>query len=153
MLWTKVPEVTLHGYSDAHDKVFLSASHNGFKKQGIELTHKRTLCYNKNEGAISIEDQLLASTGPLPIEFNLHFHPEVSLTHNGDFLTASIRDNVVTITNPLFINGDLFEGNMNHPYSGLASEKFDVLRNCKTFKLELQVSESISLHTQVSIEE
>jgi uncharacterized heparinase superfamily protein len=55
------------------------ASHNGYKKQGLGVVHKRM--WRLNEGDIEIDDSFLTDNAGSFSSF-YHFHPDVCLTDN-----------------------------------------------------------------------
>jgi len=141
MSWLKTPEVTVLQNNNQE----ISAEHNGFKKQGANCVHKRSLSV-KDHGTVIITDTLSGqSNSSFVVSFILGQSLAKYKEHGGE-VTCWFKQNKLTIqpTEGTFTEIELTDGFCSSAYDHL--EKTKVLR----FKGEFEDKVNLSFHLSMS---
>ncbi|MEN0048521.1 MAG: alginate lyase family protein [Bacteroidota bacterium] len=85
---------------------FITASHNGFKKNGI--IHKRSFFFEEN--VLTIEDEVLSlNTKNVTSNALLHFYPSISLDFHGETIETSLASITFASRNYTIIKEDVYD--------------------------------------------
>lgn len=143
MFWLNKPEVHVSGSGETETEAWCEAYHTGYK----DCTHKRRVCYRKQEQVIEITDTLTPTASEVEIAFHLHFHPqaEVSLLE-GVLKVAGVAE----ITNELTTNGRLLRGSDEEPY-GWFSERYDKKEPTTTFVATRKIEKETIINTKIKL--
>ena len=90
-IWSKPYSSELIEKLEKNNGMFITASHDGYKRLKDPITHCRKIHY---DGALNFQiTDSFEGSGSHEFELNYHFHPDVSLTKNGDGWIA-VNDDV-----------------------------------------------------------
>ena len=145
MLWTIKPSVQLLECQ----RNFVVGEHDGFKKQGIDLVHRRSVKYF--EGILEIKDSLLGSNKS-KARVNYHIHPEVMVEKvpEGCRLVHKSGVSILLVTDPVVKLQELF-GSMD-PIGGWYSPSYDVLHKSCTISFAIKAEKSTTFKTKIIFE-
>jgi hypothetical protein len=144
MFWLSNPQPTIIHYSEDADNPICEASHNGYQRKGLNVTHQRKIDYKKGDGLILIYDTLFL-TERHEIAFYLHFHPMATVKHENSKLI--INENI-TIENPFFEYGEIIKGNETIPL-GWYSERYDAIEPTCSFVLRMKMKHTSEMITRI----
>lgn len=151
MLWLNHPNVSLISFEDCNNFVECEAMHNAFKKQGVNVIHKRKIRWNKKDFSIHILDSL-ESDERYKMEFMLHFHPNVIIEkYHDNILLTNSKKRKIKIKNTYFQKAKLIKGDTFQPL-GWYSNKFNNKVPIHTLKLDLSLENNFSMSTNIYLE-
>ena len=90
-IWSKPYNSNVIEILEKNNEISITASHNGYKRLKNSITHYRKI-HSDDALNFQITDSFEGS-GSHEFELNYHFHPDVTLTNNGDCWTA-VNDDV-----------------------------------------------------------
>lgn len=137
MIWAKKPVVFDLNIDETETQITCSAAHNGFKKQGVNVLHRRSVKCLKEKDLYKIIDKLECK-GEYEFSFYLHFNPTLQTVKlQGDkLILINKKDKFVVLRNPYFGQAVLYKGDEQIPM-GWYSPSYDVL--IPTWGLKLDV--------------
>ena len=90
-IWSRPYSSDLIEVREKNNEIFLTASHNGYKHLKNSIVHIRKIHYDGDLNFL-VTDSFEGSESH-EFELNYHFHPDVTLTKNGDYW-AAVNDDV-----------------------------------------------------------
>lgn len=148
MMWTSTAQVRILKTS-LTSPFCISAEHDGYHRQGINATHKRTLTCSPDEKKITILDEIVSGE-PCLVEIYFHLHPEIEDVRISDE-TATIKRTIghqITLTGDVVPNMRIVEGDDDLPL-GWHSDRYDHRQPCKTLLAETTCSKNLCILTAI----
>lgn len=147
MFWMSNPNVHVEAYSSERNRVYCTAWHDGYVRNGMNILHKRNI--RIEDERVWIEDSITGQGGRRAF-FYLHFHPDVRVKHVHDELIVEVGQNKnIVIENRLFHEGKLVKGDAESPL-GWFSPSYDKIMETNTFVLEINLSAVNELRTIIN---
>lgn len=147
MSWINRPEKPVVTFNYDNSKPTIRGIHTAFGD--LSITHEREIQMDKSVNSIRIIDNLKSNTSNnYKLYFYLHFHPDVSITHENETLILISKKEKLILKNKEFRNATLINGEALGWFSKTFGEKIPT----HTLTLALDLQNKLSLETNIHYE-
>lgn len=147
MFWMSHPKVEIQAYSLDAENPYCMASHNGYRRKNMQVTHSRKIALQRNRRRVLIIDKF-EGKGKSTAYFYLHFHPSVSVCLENETLFIFNANFSLTLYNPLFGSGKLYKGDKHLPL-GWYAKSYDNLELTFAFRMEVNIENGTEWCTEI----
>jgi hypothetical protein len=147
-LWLNHYKVQTLSFNMDHPLEVIKATHNGYKKQGVEVI--REICFNSEKDEFVITD-VLTGIGNFEIEIPFHFHPNVMIEKKESGFLLQVPGSRPVLLEPApFLHYEIIQG-QEKPILGWYSEHFGEKVSSPVLYAKLKCNATARLVTKIRI--